>query len=152
MAKVKSFDRLRAIGEVTKLAFPQHHRLRISERIAVIKAQHAKFREQRIEGFNFRLTFADIIERRVFSLVRLIDQHRVGAGSVAEHCEHPIGCSRRSGRAGGLLGAELYQGLTAFGMAVPHAEAVAAGQQPSGDGAAEQARSKQSNGHVSQLA
>ena len=76
-------DHLRAIGEVTKLAFPQHHRLRVSERIAVIKAQHAKFREQRIEGFNFRLTFADIIERRVFSLVRLINQHSVAMAEGA---------------------------------------------------------------------
>ena len=76
-------DYLRAIGEVTKLTFPQHHRLRIGQRIAVIKTKHAKFREQRIEGFKLRLTIADVIERRVFSLACLINQHSMAMAEGA---------------------------------------------------------------------
>ena len=76
-------DHLRAIGEVTKLAFPEHHRLRIGQRIAIVKTKHAKFREQRIESFKLRLTVADIIERRVFSLACLINQHRMAMAEGA---------------------------------------------------------------------
>src|SRR5207248_11378430 len=39
-------DRLRAIGEVPELRFPQHQRLRIRQRVAVFESEHAEFGER----------------------------------------------------------------------------------------------------------
>jgi hypothetical protein len=36
-------DRLRAVGEVAELRFPQHQRARVGDRIAIFEAEHAEF-------------------------------------------------------------------------------------------------------------
>ena len=76
-------DDLRAVGEVAELRFPQHQRVRVGQRVAVFEAQHAELGQQRVEDLEPRLAVADVVQRHVFGLVRLVDQHGVALAEGA---------------------------------------------------------------------
>ena len=74
---------LRAVGEVAELRLPQHQRARIGQRVAVLEAQHAGLRQQRVVDLDLRLVGRDVVQRDVFVLVGLVDQHRVALAERA---------------------------------------------------------------------
>src|SRR5215216_103981 len=48
-------NRLRAVTEITKLRFPQNERALVYDRVAVLKSQHAFFRQRTVEYIKTRL-------------------------------------------------------------------------------------------------
>ena len=74
---------LRAVGEVAELRFPQHQCLGLGRGIAVFKAQHRFFGQQRIHHFEFGLAVMDVVERDVACLGLLIDQGRMALAEGA---------------------------------------------------------------------
>ena len=76
-------DHLRAVGEVAELRFPQHQRVRVGQRVAVFEAQHAHFGQQRVEDLDLGLIGRDVVQRHIFVLVGLVDQHRVALAERA---------------------------------------------------------------------
>src|SRR6476659_4189180 len=68
---------LRTVGEVAELRLPQRQRVRLGGGIAVCEAEHGLFRQARIEHFESRLRFAEMIEWRVALLGVLVEQHRM---------------------------------------------------------------------------
>ena len=77
-------DHLRAVGEVAELRLPQHQRAGIGERVAVLEAEHARLRKQRV----VRLRTSPGRARSSLSgtycvLVGLVDQHRMALAEGA---------------------------------------------------------------------
>src|SRR5262245_43889952 len=76
-------DDLRAIGEIAELRFPQHERVRLGEAVPVLEAEHGLFRQHRVDNFERRLAFGQVLERGVFLLVVLVHQHGMALGEGA---------------------------------------------------------------------
>ncbi len=70
-------DHLRAVGEIAELRLPQHQGPGIGQGIPILEAQHPRFGQQRVVDLDLRLLRRDIVQRRIFVLVGLIDQYRV---------------------------------------------------------------------------
>ena len=70
-------DHLRAVGEVAELRFPEHQRVGLGERVAVLEAEHRLFRQHRVDDLVARLVSREVIGERVAVLGLLVDQHRV---------------------------------------------------------------------------
>ena len=72
---------LGAVGEVAELRFPDHQRVRLRGREAVLEAEHRLFRQHRIDDDEIALVLADVLQRdvRAFvpALALLVVQHRV---------------------------------------------------------------------------
>ena len=78
-------DDLGAVGEIAELGFPQDQRVGLGERIAVFEAEHRHFGERRIDDLEQCLVRRQVLQRQVFGLGLLIDQHgmTVGEGTPA---------------------------------------------------------------------
>src|SRR5262245_49177437 len=76
-------DDLRAVGEIAELRFPQHERVRLGEAVPVLEAEHGLFRQHRVDDFERRLAFGQVLERGVFLLVLLVHQHGMALGEGA---------------------------------------------------------------------
>ena len=70
-------DRLRAIGKIAELRFPQAEHSWVIERVAVIKPEHGSFREQAVVNANARLFFGQVHEWHVGSARLRIVKDRV---------------------------------------------------------------------------
>src|SRR5690242_14126973 len=70
-------DDLRAVREVTELAFPDHQGIRLSGRVTVLEAHDGFFREHRVDHLEARLTLLDVLERDVRFTVLLVVKHGV---------------------------------------------------------------------------
>ena len=77
-----SMMRLRAIGEIAELRFPQHQGLRVGERIAIFEAEHAEFGQAgcRAPRSGRRSTVA---QRDIFVAGLLIDPDRMALAEGA---------------------------------------------------------------------
>ena len=69
--------RLRHVGEIAKLRFPQHQRLGIIAAVAVFESHHARFRKRRVVDVARGLARRNVAQRNIFRLILDIDQHRV---------------------------------------------------------------------------
>src|SRR5262249_38271204 len=68
---------LRSVSEVAELRLPHGERVGLSERVAVLEAEHRLLRQHRVDDLEAGLAVAQVVERDVAVLVFLIDQHRV---------------------------------------------------------------------------
>ena len=76
-------DDLCAVGEVAELRLPQHQGAGVREGIAVFEAEYPGFRQQRVVDLDLCLVRRDVVQRGVFVLVELVDQHRVALAERA---------------------------------------------------------------------
>ncbi|MPL74173.1 hypothetical protein SDC9_19983 [bioreactor metagenome] len=96
---------LRAVGEVAELGFPQGKRVRFSQRIAILEAEHRIFRQHRVDDLVTRLTRLDVVERVVAFFGGLVDEGGMplregAAGAVLAGQAHrePLGEQRAEGQ------------------------------------------------------
>ena len=73
-------DDLGAVREVAELRLPDHQRVRVGERVAVLEAEHAVLGEEAVEDLEVRLLGRQVVERDVAFLGLLIDTAWRGAG------------------------------------------------------------------------
>ena len=77
-------DDLRAVGEVAELRLPQHQRRRVGQAVAVLEAEHAGLRQRAVDDLERAPgPSRDVVERHVFGLGLLVDQHGVAVGEGA---------------------------------------------------------------------
>ena len=97
---------LRAIGEVTELAFPDHERVRLGRGITVFEGHHSFFGQQGIDDREVALRGADVLQRdvtaRIPGLTVLIVQHRMpvteGApAGILTRQTHPVAAGDQAG-------------------------------------------------------
>src|SRR6266700_6286190 len=67
-------DRLRYVGKVTKLRFPQNQSLRIVSAVAIFKSKDSRFRERGIVNLAARLILGDVLKRNEFLFVFNIEK------------------------------------------------------------------------------
>src|SRR5205807_1520448 len=70
-------DDLGAVGEVAVLRLPDHERLRIGGRVAVLESHHRLFGQHGIDHLHARLPLGDVLQRDPGGIGVLIVQHRV---------------------------------------------------------------------------
>ena len=70
-------DDLRAVDEVAELRLPEHQRVRLGERVAVLEAEHRLLRQHRVDDLEARLVGREVVERDVALLGLLVVEHRV---------------------------------------------------------------------------
>ena len=69
--------RLGDVDEITKLRFPQHKRLGVVAAVAILKAEHAGFRQRGVVDFATGLIRRNMLEWHVFLLVFYVEQNRM---------------------------------------------------------------------------
>ena len=72
-------DDLRAVGEVAELRLPQHQRLGIVARVAVLEAQHSGLRQHGVIDLEAGLLRAEMLQRNIAVFILDVDQTRRGA-------------------------------------------------------------------------
>ena len=70
-------DDLRAVGEIAELRLPEHERIGLGERVAVLEAEHRLLREHRVDDLEARLVGDEMVERDVALLGLLVVEHRM---------------------------------------------------------------------------
>ena len=72
---------LGAVGEIAKLRFPNHQRVRIIGGVTIFKRQHRLFRQDRVDHHKRRLVLHHVFQRHkaafVVALAVLVVDHRV---------------------------------------------------------------------------